>query len=168
MNRDTSSGGMGPGRRSKTVNAQRRSSVKTNGSCGESLTPSINASLSSYGKILYANRVMREYSGLSLEDVMADDFRARLVHPDDLERSRDERQHALERGTPFELELRARRKDGQYRWFLIRYNPLAGRRGTDHSLVLDGNRHRRPQTGRRENSKRKLGVARRDRSVFDV
>ena len=76
------------------------------------------------GKILYANRFMLEYSGLSLEDVMADDFRARLIHPDDLERSRDERQHALERGAPFELELRARHKDGQYRWFLIRYNPL--------------------------------------------
>jgi formate hydrogenlyase transcriptional activator len=76
------------------------------------------------GKILYANRFMLEYSGLSLEDVMADDFRARLIHPDDLDRSRDERQHALERGTPFELELRARHKDGQYRWFLIRYNPL--------------------------------------------
>ena len=55
------------------------------------------------GKILYVNRAMREYSGLGVEDVMADDFRARLVHPDDLERSRDERQHALERGTPFEL-----------------------------------------------------------------
>jgi formate hydrogenlyase transcriptional activator len=76
------------------------------------------------GKILYANRFMLEYSGLSLEDIMADDFRARLIHPDDLERSRDERQHALERGIPFELELRARHKDGQYRWFLIRYNPL--------------------------------------------
>ncbi len=81
------------------------------------------------GKILYANRFMLEYSGLSLEDVMADDFRARLVHPDDLERSRDERQHALERGTPFELELRARHKDGQYRWFLIRYNPLRDEEG---------------------------------------
>ena len=81
------------------------------------------------GKILYANRFMLEYSGLSLEDVMADDFRARLVHPDDLERSRGERQHALERGTPFELELRARHKDGQYRWFLIRYNPLRDEAG---------------------------------------
>ncbi len=81
------------------------------------------------GKILYANRFMLEYSGLSLEDVMADDFRARLIHPDDLERSRDERQHALERGTPFELELRARHKDGQYRWFLIRYNPLRDEEG---------------------------------------
>ena len=81
------------------------------------------------GKILYANRFMLEYSGLSLEDVMADDFRARLIHPDDLERSRDERQHALERGAPFELELRARHKDGQYRWFLIRYNPLRDEEG---------------------------------------
>ena len=76
------------------------------------------------GKILYVNRAMREYSGLGVEDVLADDFRARLVHPDDLKKSQDERQHGLERGTPFELELRARRKDGQYRWFLIRYNPL--------------------------------------------
>ncbi|HEX7093308.1 MAG TPA: sigma 54-interacting transcriptional regulator, partial [Nitrospiraceae bacterium] len=76
------------------------------------------------GKILYVNRAMREYSGLGVEDAMADDFRARLVHPDDLKKSQDERQHGLERGTPFELELRARRHDGQHRWFLIRYNPL--------------------------------------------
>ncbi|HEX6826738.1 MAG TPA: PAS domain-containing protein, partial [Nitrospiraceae bacterium] len=81
------------------------------------------------GKILYVNRAMREYSGLGVEDVLADDFRARLVHPDDFERSRDERRHALERGTPFELELRARRKDGQYRWFLVRYNPLRDEEG---------------------------------------
>src|ERR1044071_7332972 len=81
------------------------------------------------GKILYVNRFMREYSGLSLEDFMADDVRARLVHPDDLERSQVERQHALARGTSFELELRARHKDGQYRWFLIRYNPLRDEEG---------------------------------------
>ena len=81
------------------------------------------------GKILYVNRAMREYSGLGVEDVMADDFRARLVHSDDLERSRDERRHGLERGTPFELELRACRKDGQHRWFLIRYNPLRDEEG---------------------------------------
>jgi PAS fold len=39
------------------------------------------------------------------------------------------RQHALEQGTPFELVLRARRKDGQYRWFLVRYNPLRDEEG---------------------------------------
>jgi hypothetical protein len=60
---------------------------------------------------------------------MADDFRARFFHADDIERSQNERQHALERETPFELELRARRKDGQYRWLLIRYNPLQDEEG---------------------------------------
>jgi len=30
----------------------------------------------------------------------------------------------LARGLPFEIEQRALRKDGQYRWFLIRYNPF--------------------------------------------
>ena len=81
------------------------------------------------GKTLYANRFVLDYSGLSIEEVMADDFRARFFHPDDIERSQDERQHALERGAPFELELRARRKDGQYRWLLIRYNPLRDEEG---------------------------------------
>ena len=76
------------------------------------------------GNTLYANRFVLEYSGLSLEDVMADDFRARFFHSDDIEGSQSERQHALEREAPFELELRARRKDGHYRWLLIRYNPL--------------------------------------------
>jgi len=81
------------------------------------------------GNILYANRLLLEYSGLSVEDVTTDDLRARLVHPDDFERSQDKRRHALERGAPFELELRARRKDGQHRWFLIRYNPLRDEEG---------------------------------------
>jgi formate hydrogenlyase transcriptional activator len=76
------------------------------------------------GKILYSNEVVLDYTGLSLDDVKADDFRARLFHPDDLKRFWDERQQALSRGEPFEAELRARRKDGQYRWFLVRYNPL--------------------------------------------
>ena len=76
------------------------------------------------GAILYANEVVLDYTGLSLEDVKAGDFRARVFHADDLKRLRDERQQALSRGEPFEAELRARRKDGQYRWFLVRYNPL--------------------------------------------
>jgi PAS domain S-box-containing protein len=81
------------------------------------------------GKVVYANQSVLDYSGLSVEDVMADDFHARLFHPDDLERLRDERRNGLECAVPFELELRARRKDKQYRWFLIRYNPLRDEQG---------------------------------------
>jgi formate hydrogenlyase transcriptional activator len=76
------------------------------------------------GTILHANQVVLDYTGMTVEDLKRDDFRTRLFHPDDLDRVQDKRQNALEHGAPFELELRARRKDGQYRWFLFRYNPL--------------------------------------------
>ena len=76
------------------------------------------------GTPTYANQATLDYTGLTAEDVIAPDFRERIFHPDDLERLRDERKAALARGVPFEIEQRARRKDGQYRWFLIRYNPF--------------------------------------------
>ena len=76
------------------------------------------------GKAVYANRVSLEYTGLSLDDVRADDFRARVFHPDDVQKLREERHKALSGTAPFENEQRALGKDGKYRWFLIRYNPL--------------------------------------------
>jgi formate hydrogenlyase transcriptional activator len=81
------------------------------------------------GTPMYANQAVLDYSGFTMEDVVASDFRARLFHPEDLERQREERQAALSRGLPFEIEQRARRKDGQYRWFLIRYNPFRDEQG---------------------------------------
>src|SRR5260370_6118764 len=53
----------------------------------------------------------------------------RFFQPEDVERVRDERQQALSRGLPFENEQRARRRDGQYRWFLIHYKPLRNEQG---------------------------------------
>ena len=82
------------------------------------------------GNLLYVNRSVLDYSGMSVEDIMADDFRVRLFHPDDLERVTTERQHGLEHKAPFELEVRIRREDGQYRWFLVRYNPMHDEEGT--------------------------------------
>ena len=81
------------------------------------------------GHPLYANQAVLDYTGLTMQDVVASDFRARIFHPEDLERLREERQAALARGLPFEGEQRARRKDGQYRWFLIRYNPFRDEQG---------------------------------------
>src|SRR5262249_14238127 len=81
------------------------------------------------GKNLYANQAVMEYTGLTREEVMADAFRRRVFHPEDVERLRDERRAALARGVPFENEQRARRNDGQYRWHLIKYKPLPGERG---------------------------------------
>ena len=78
---------------------------------------------------IYANQAVLDYTGLTIEDVTTSDFRARIFHPEDLERLRDERQAALSRGVPFEIEQRALRKDGQYRWFLIRYHPFRDEQG---------------------------------------
>jgi len=81
------------------------------------------------GKAIYANRVALEYTGLSLDDLRAEDLRARVLHPDDVQRVREERHKALSGTAPFENEQRALGKDGNYRWFLIRYNPLLDKTG---------------------------------------
>jgi len=81
------------------------------------------------GRTLYANQGVLAYTGLTLDEVMAADFRARVFHPDDVARLHDDRQAALARGLPFENEQRARRHDGQYRWFLNQYHPLRDDQG---------------------------------------
>src|SRR5438552_5227527 len=81
------------------------------------------------GTPIYANQAVLDYTGLTMEDVITSDFRARIFHPQDLERLREERRAALGRGLPFESEHRALMKDGQYRWFLIRYNPFRDEQG---------------------------------------
>ena len=93
------------------------------------LIPQTIVVLSPDGKAIYANRVALEYTGLSLDEVRADNFRDRVFHPEDLQRLREERQKGLSGSVPFENEQRARGKDGKYRWFLIRYNPLIEERG---------------------------------------
>ena len=82
------------------------------------------------GKAIYANRVALEYTGLSLDEVLAEDFRARVFHPDDVQKLREELCQALFAAAPFENEQRALGKDGKYRWFLIQYNPLLDENGT--------------------------------------
>jgi PAS domain S-box-containing protein len=81
------------------------------------------------GVPVYANQAVLDYTGLTMADVLTSDFRARIFHLEDLKRVREQRQAALARGLPFEIEQRALRKDGQYRWFLIRYNPFRDEQG---------------------------------------
>src|SRR5713226_6831056 len=81
------------------------------------------------GKAIYVYRMAPEYTGLSLNDVRSDDFRTRVFHPDDVQRVREERYKALSSSVPFENEQRALGKDGKFRWFLIRYNPLLDETG---------------------------------------
>ena len=81
------------------------------------------------GEPIYANQALLDYTGLTIDDVVSAGFRARIFHPEDLERLQAERAAALLRGLPFEIEQRALRKDDRYRWFLIQFNPLRDEAG---------------------------------------
>jgi formate hydrogenlyase transcriptional activator len=84
------------------------------------------------GSLLQANQMMLDYNGHTLEEMQgagSDERHKRDLHPDDLERARSERRCGLASGVPFEIEKRMRGKDGRYRWFLFRYNPLLNEQG---------------------------------------
>src|ERR1700688_3827954 len=93
------------------------------------LIPQTIIVLNPKGKAIYANRVVLEYTGLSLDEVQADDFRDRVFHHEDVQRLREGRQQNPSGTVPFENEQRALGKDGKYRWFLIRYSPLLDENG---------------------------------------
>jgi formate hydrogenlyase transcriptional activator len=90
--------------------------------------PQLTVAIGADGEFLYANQAILEYTGLTKEEVWSESFRE-VFHPEDSERLRDERDAAISRGVPFEYERRVRRRDGQYRWFLVQYNPLLDERG---------------------------------------
>ncbi len=92
------------------------------------LTPQMLAVMEPDGRISWVNDPVLEYLGISLADLNADDLRARIFHPEDVETSED-RNQAIARGMPFEVEQRLRHKEGKYRWFLIRYKPLKDAEG---------------------------------------
>ena len=93
------------------------------------LTPQYLAVLGADGSPFYANRASLDYLGISL-----DEWRQRRgigdeVHPDDVERLIAEGNRASLTGSAYELEVRVRKGDGSFRWFLSRFNPLHDDKG---------------------------------------
>ena len=91
--------------------------------------PQMIAVLNPDGSVLYMNRTLLDYTGLTIEEVMAMDVRDRAFNPEDLARNRAEHPESFSRHAPFQNEKRILRKDGQYRWFLAHYNPLLDEQG---------------------------------------
>ena len=81
------------------------------------------------GERLYANRVALDYLGISLEEWRKISDRGEFFHPNDRERVLEHFDRALSSGSAFEVEMRTRKDDGSYRWFLARYNPLRDDKG---------------------------------------
>ncbi len=88
------------------------------------LTPLYLMVLGYDGSPLYANRASLDYLGMSLDEWRQKSIRTDL-HPDDEERLN----RASSSGFAYELELRVRNADGQFRWILSRFNPLYDEKG---------------------------------------
>jgi formate hydrogenlyase transcriptional activator len=91
-------------------------------------TPHLVAVLGPDRSRLYTNQAVLDYFGLTLEEWRSVDLR-KYYHPDDWECLTSETQSKFLSGIPHEYEARFLRKDGKYRWFLFRWNPLRDQQG---------------------------------------
>ena len=93
------------------------------------LIPQYITVLAPDGMVLYVNQVALERLDIRMEDVQKKDSFWVPFHPDDVERVREERREGLSREIPFELEVRIRLRNGQYRWHFVQYNPERDEQG---------------------------------------
>jgi PAS domain S-box-containing protein len=80
------------------------------------------------GAVQFRNRRWVEYTGLS-QLGKAEEVGTIAIHPEDLDRIVRRMGASFASGEPFEEEMRIRRTDGEYRWFLSRAVPLRDKRG---------------------------------------
>jgi formate hydrogenlyase transcriptional activator len=78
---------------------------------------------------LYANRVFLDYLGFTLKEWRQSPGDGNCFHPEDNDRIDGFFNGAVARASTDELELRLRKHDGSYRWFLVRFNPLRDEEG---------------------------------------
>src|SRR6266403_4679758 len=81
------------------------------------------------GQILQANQMVLNYTGHTLEEFLKEEAEKKSLHPDDLASYGETRQRGISRGLPFENEARLLAREGQYCWFLFRFNPLRDETG---------------------------------------
>ena len=79
------------------------------------------------GAVDFVNQRWLDYMGISLEEELRDP--TRVIHPEDLPRVMEKWLANMAAGEPSEDEMRLRRADGEYRWFLVRTAPLYNERG---------------------------------------
>lgn len=85
--------------------------------------PGLTWSSDEHGATTFWSQQYLDYAGAKLEDVLGYGF-VDYIHPDDRDHAMDTWTATLGSGSPGEAELRLRRADGVYRWFLIRACPF--------------------------------------------
>src|SRR6266851_4655478 len=80
------------------------------------------------GSVEFLNRRWLDYTGLSLDQALGRGWKA-TIHPNDVENVTEWQSALLISGEAGEIEARLRRRDGEYRWFLIRSEPIRDKQG---------------------------------------
>jgi PAS domain S-box-containing protein len=80
------------------------------------------------GSVDFLSQSLLDYTGLSREQWLGWGWRD-IAHPEDGERAVNKWRVALAGGEPLEVEVRYRRADGKYRWYLGRQVPLRDDKG---------------------------------------
>jgi diguanylate cyclase (GGDEF)-like protein/PAS domain S-box-containing protein len=76
----------------------------------------------------FFNRRCFDYTGMTFEQLRGAGWTV-IVHPDDLPVCAEKWESALHTGEPYNVQYRLRGKDGAYRWFLCRANPIRDSKG---------------------------------------
>ena len=79
------------------------------------------------GTLDFINQRWLEYTGLSLEEAIEQP--TGTIHPEDVPRVMEKWSRVKAAGEPYEDEMRLRRADEVYRWFLVRTVPLLDEKG---------------------------------------
>ena len=81
------------------------------------------------GNVSYGNRASHEYFG-DIPPLPPLEFLQRVAHPDDFPQIKKAIETGIPRGEAIEAELRMRRHDGEYRWFLYQLYPMRNEDGS--------------------------------------
>jgi len=99
----------------------------------------------------FLNQRWLDFTGLSAEKAPRIGLGA-AIHPDDAKGMLSSWQLALVTGQLADVEVRMRRFDGEYRWFLLRASPLRDESGKIVKMVRDQHRISTTASERRRNA----------------
>ena len=119
--------------------------------------PGLIAAFTPGGELEFVNRPILEYFGKTLEELRRWGTGG-MIHPEDIPRVVELFTQSIASGDPFEIELRARRFDGVYRWFQSRGLPLRDTNGDIvrwYNLLIDIDERKRAEQELRRSEARK-------------
>src|SRR5262245_26741358 len=99
--------------------------------------PGMVHTMTATGGVEFVNHQVQDFFGKTVEELNSWDT---LLHPDDRSRVVDLWAHSVATGEPFDVEVRALRADGTYRWLHSRALPLRDTNGNIvrwHNLLTD-------------------------------